>query len=222
MQEKWEIDDSVIRICRNRKNWLGSYYELGLEFDSATFDEQMRFHLLQAVWQDLPLLGIVEERNMFGQPWRSIDVALGNKPYYQCYGCIRLKNGRIVGCGSRFFQDGNDLWFVLYIPLGMLGLVYSVDYMQPITHEGNPWTIKVDEVLAPIGMRIYREVPFKLGVLGEEASVIPLEKLIARLANDSTLLIPETFFKLMGVAPHGLRSPEGLWWTGGSEKLKGD
>ena len=35
-------------------------------------------------------------------------------------------------------------------------------------------------------------------------------------------LVPESLFKRQSLSPYGVRAPEGLWWTGGSEKLKGD
>jgi hypothetical protein len=214
VEKELGISDSVVQICRTGENWYGSHYELGLAFEPGSLNQEGRLHLLQTLWQHPHLRGVLEHPKAYGQAWRGVEVALANRPYYQCWGCIRLHNGRVVGCSSSFLDLADDWWFALSIPLGMLNLVYSVDYTQPTTHEGNPWTIKVDEVLAPIGIRIYREFRFKLGVLGEEASAVPMEMRMARLANDSSLLVPETFFKRMGVTPHGLRSPEGLWWTG--------
>lgn len=219
MQKEWEIDNIVLSFCQGWKNWHGSFYELGLAYASASLDQQTRLRLLQYVWDDPGLLGVVYHPDDFGRPWKNIESAVASNGKH-VYGYIRLGTKRITGCGSYFSSDRSIAWFVLYIPLAMLNLVYPVDYGHPITHKGNPWSMKVDEVLAAIGMRIYREFPFKLGGLGEEATALPMEKQIAELANDPGLLVPESLFKQKGVNPYGLRTSEGLWWTGGTGKLK--
>ena len=56
------------------------------------------------------------------------------------------------------------------------------------------------------------------GVRGvDRARANLLERLMAKLPHTSGLLVPELLFRRMGVTPHGVRSPEGLWWTGGKE-----
>jgi hypothetical protein len=216
MQTELGISDTVVAICQDRENWQGSYYELGMGFAQGLPDQQARLHLLHYLWQDSHLLGVLKDPNGFGQLWQSLDGAVTTSGYHS-YGCIRLDNERIIGCGTVLSKLEEELWFVLYIPLRMLELVYAVDYNQPITHEGNPWTIEVDEVLASIGRRVYQEMPFTVGVMGEEASASLLERLMAKLPQASGLLVPEVLFRRMGITPHGVRSPEGLWWTGGKE-----
>jgi len=221
MQKAWEVDDTTLRFYQNWENWYGSFYELGLAYAHGSLDQQTRLHLLQYVWDDPTLLGVVDNTNGFGNPWKKVesaDTSDGN----HLYGCIRLSTEHIVGCGSYFSSDGSFTWFGLYIPLSMLELVYAVDYRRSITHQGNPWTIKVDKVLAPIGVRIYREFPFKLGAVGEEAAAFPVERHMAELTDNPGLLVPESLFKRQSLSPYGVRSPEGLWWTGCNEKLKGD
>ncbi len=216
MQEKLGISDTVVAICQDRENWQGSYYELGMGFAQDLLDQQARLHLLQYLWQDSHLLGVLKDPNEFGQAWQSLG-AVETTSGYHSYGCIRLDDTCTIGCGTFLSQVEEQLWLVLYIPLAMLGLVYAVDYDQPVTHEGNLWTFEVDKVLTSIGRRIYHEIPFTLGVMGEEASASLLERLMKKLARDSGLLVPELLFRRMGITPHGVRSPEGLWWTGGKE-----
>jgi len=218
MQEGLGIDDAVIRLCRDWDNWGGSFYELGFRFDPGSFDQDARLHLLCHVWHHPPLLGVVELPDDFGHPWLGTDDLLHTEDAWHYYGCIRFDENDIVGCGSVFSGTSDGLWFILYVPLTMVGRVYPVDYESPITHEGNPWTLKVDELLAAIGRSVYQEFPFVLGVLGEEASSMPLDMRMANLAYGTQLLIPEPLFHRMGVIPHGLRFPEGLWWTRGKEK----
>jgi hypothetical protein len=100
--------------------------------------------------------------------------------------------------------------------MGMVDQVYD----RPLTKEGNPWTIKVDTILAALGSFVYRQFPFQFGVIGEEASALPTEKVLAQLARDPQLLIPEPLFRHMHIVPHGSRFPDGLWWTGGKEANK--
>ena len=221
MQKAWKVDDTTLRLCQGRKNWHGSFYELGLAYAHGSLDQQTRLHLLQYVWDDPTIIGVVDYPTDFGDPWKKVEGAITSDGNH-LYGCIHLSTEHTVGCGSYFSSDGSFTWFVLYIPLGMLKFVYAIDYRRSITHTGNPWTIKVDKVLAPIGVRIYREFPFKLGVLGEEATAFPLERHMAELTDNPGLLVPESLFKRQSLSPYGVRSPEGLWWTGGSEKLKGD
>jgi len=218
MQDKQGIDDTVIRLCRDWDNWVGSHYELAIQFDPDLFDQNARLRLLRHVWHHPSLLGVVELPDDFGHSWLGTDDLLHTEDAWHYYGCIRFDENDIVGCGSVFSGTSDGLWFILYVPLTMVGRVYPVDYESPITHEGNPWTLKVDELLAAIGRSVYQEFPFVLGALGEEAAGVPRAILMANLAHDTQLLIPESLFHRMGVTPHGLRFPEGLWWTGGKEK----
>lgn len=219
MSKAWKISDRVLSFCQGWKNWHGSFYELGLAYTSATLDKQARSRLLQYLWDDTDLLGVVFHPDEFGELWKNASAADTSNGKHT-YGYIRLATNRIIGCGSYFSSDKDVSWLVLYIPLAMLNLVYSVDYAYPITHKGNPWTLKVDEALAAIGTRLYREFPFKIGGLGEEASAVPVEKQIAELARDPGLLVPESLFKRAGMDPDGLRTSEGLWWTGGTKDTR--
>lgn len=49
--------------------------------------------------------------------------------------------------------------------------------------------MKIDQILASIGIDVAREVPFKPGVLGEEALGIPVMKRLGDLAKDTGLLV---------------------------------
>lgn len=215
MSKPWKMNDSLPSFCHGWNHWRGSFYELGLAYASTGLDQHSRLRLLQYVWEDPHVLGVVFHPDAFGEPWKSpssADISDGK----HTYGYIQLSANQIVGCAS-YFSSGKDVtWFVLYIPLAMLTRVYPVNYEYPITHEGNPWTVQIDEVLAAIGTRVYREFPFNIGVLGEEASAVPMGKYLAELAHDTGLLVPESLFQHMGVRPYGLGTTEGLWWTGGT------
>lgn len=208
--------DPRARRLRNKNHWLGSFYELGLAFEPGTLDLPERRRVFQAIWNDPLLQGVVGNWQDLGRPWmgvESFEFAAGQ----HVYGMIRLGK-HTVGCGSFYSESSEALWFVLYLPLGMVELAYPVDYAAPLTHAGNPWTKELDEILAQIGGRVYRQCPFVLGVLGEEASAFyfSLKRLTTQALNeDPCLLVPEKLFVQMEVQPHGNSTSEELWWTGG-------
>lgn len=222
MQKKWDVDESIIQRCQDANRWFGSHYELALAYGRKGLDLQTRLSLLHMVWNSSSLLGVVNHPREFGQAWESVDSSLVSEPYHQFYGCVRLDNGQVVGCRSSFLVIGDEIWFILFIPLSMLSLAYPVNYTHSITHRGNPWTIKVDKILALIGAQVYETIPFQLGVLGEEASSRSVQEQLADLADDSGFLVPTSLFEQQKVIPHGLSSPGGLWWTGGKKGGKGE
>jgi hypothetical protein len=218
MQKAWEIDEATVGRLRNQENWQGSFYELGLAFALQQLNQQRRSQLLQEVWNTPYLQGVVRERKDFGKSWLP-PAAASTEADHHCYGCIRLNNGQIIGCGSLFIEVKSITWFVFYIPLGMLDLVFPVNY--PISKQNNPWRVEIDNRLASLGMRIYRTFPFELGAIGEEAgAVVSLERLQEEVSSDDGLLVPERLFHQLRLSPRGSRSPEGLWWTGGNSEKK--
>ena len=218
MQSVWHVDDAIAQVCRDPRRWDGSYYEMAVLLSPGSSNEPARLDVLRALWRDPQLRGVVSypRRRDLGREWQSLDDATTASGYHY-YGFIRLNSGHVTGCGSYFSYSDPETWFVLYIPLALLEIVYPVDYALPITHKENPWTSVVDENLALIGMRLYRQIPFELGVLGEEvAGISSPDTLTTRtLLESSGLLVPESLFVRRNVSPHGTSSPVGLWWTGG-------
>lgn len=213
MQKKWDVDDAVISLCRNKASWLGSYYELSMAYKSETLKREHCLRIMQCLWNDPSLLGVVRSPEQFGLQWVSIDDPLLPQGQHY-YGCIRLSAGQVVGCGSLYTASEGLIWFILYVPMGMLDQILPIHY--PVTRETNPWMTRVDKFLGTIGTRIYREHPFMLAVMGEEATAFSLKSILANIAHDPGLLVPETIFGQVGVAPYGECFSEGLCWTGGN------
>lgn len=170
---------------------------------------QERIRVLNILWNDSSLLGIVDHFQEFGQPWKKIDQ---ESLAHWSYGYIQLEKEKIIGCSSYFLQIEHTSWFSLSIPLGLLGLVFPVHY--PASRNKNSWMTQVDRVFATLAMKVYQDTPFTLGIIGEEAAAFPVEQALKDIARDPGLLVPERLFQNVGVTPYGLRSPEGLWWTG--------
>jgi hypothetical protein len=215
MQKKWDVDDAVIALCRDSESWSGSYYELSMAYASESLKREHYLRIMQYLWDDPSLLGVVRSPEQFGLQWETIEAPFLREGEH-FYGCIRLSDGQIVGCGSLYIALEGMIWFTLYIPLAMLDQILPVHY--PVTREENPWMTRIDKLLVTIGTRIYREHPFMLAVMGEEATGFPLKIILADIAQDPGLLVPETLFGQVGVAPYGERVAEGLWWTGGDRR----
>src|SRR5258708_17568301 len=214
MQKKWDIDDESASLCRNKESWLGSYYELSMAYSEA-FNPDDQVRIMQWLWDDPSLLGVVRDHDDFGRPWQPIDASSLIVARHS-YGCIRFPTGQIPGCGSQYTSLEGTRWLTLSIPLGMLDLILPVRY--PVTRESNPWMTQLDTFLAMIGTRMYQAFPFLLAVMGEEATAFPLKSILATIGEESALLVPQITFRQLGVNPYGTRLAQDLWWTGQERK----
>jgi hypothetical protein len=213
MEKSWSVDETTIQRFRDTRQWHGSHYELGMAYNPDIFDRHQRAEVLRLLWDDPSVVGVVVDRwHNSGSPWQPVaDVFIPNQHYY---GCFRLLNGQVVGCGSCLIETKDIIWVTFYIPVAMLEAFFSIKY--PVVYPNNSWIAHIDPLLARIGMRIYRQAPFLIGVIGEEAAAIfEMNDLLLTLERNGGLLVPEIVFENFGVDPYGERSPEGLWWTGG-------
>lgn len=212
MQKDWSTDKTLLQSLQGWEQWQGSHYELSMYYPSSSLDQQVRLRLLQTLWNDPHLSGVIDEPTKFGEAWQCLDaIETGEGKHY--YGCILLPGEKITGCASCFIRSGNATWLSLYIPSGLLERVFPVSY--PLTREQNPWIKDLDAFLSALGARAYQSIPFTVATLGEEASATPIEYLQANLSHDTGLLVSEEQFRQRGIAPYGLQIGEELWWTGG-------
>src|SRR5260370_41007548 len=180
-------------------------------YPSSSLGEQDRLRLFQFLWNDPNLLGVIDDPTKFGEAWQSQD-AIDTTSANHYYGCIRLPEGSVIGCGSYFSHYGNETWFSLFMPLELLGRVVPLEY--PLALE-QIWMKPLDFFLSSIGARVYQYMPFTVAVLGEDVSGASLERIQEHLSHASGPLVPEAMFRQKGIAPHGLRVGKDLWWTGG-------
>lgn len=196
-----------LRRFRDPDAWSGSWYELALEFPAHTNGALVFRQVNQIIWQLPSLSGVVTSHANFGEPWQDAAQWADGR---DLYGSVRLDANTLVACGSTWLSQS----FILYIPVGVLELVYPVDY--PLSPELNPWLPTLREALAFVGGNLYRHIKFALGGVGEEISnFISIEALTAaELATNKTLLAPEPLFDLFQVPPRTHPLSDGLWWTG--------
>ena len=144
-------------------SWHGSFLELSIEL-GPTGNDARAAQALQALWTHPALRGPWSRRSDFSTP--PVEPKLDAT---SLMGCLQVADGIEVGCLSFLVrEDAGDDWLDLSIPTGMLELMFSVSY--PLDTATNPWLSSVENLLAAIGARVFTVVPFRLGLLGEEAS----------------------------------------------------
>lgn len=147
------------------ENWLGSFYEFSLELGPSG-DDTLATRALAALWRQPELRGPWNERPAFSSV---PDPTLLSPEHVRLYGVLALNRSTELGCMSHLVRiEGESDWLDLSIPTGMLELRFPVTY--PLDRATNTWLPELDRLLARIAARIYEVAPFRLGLLGEEAS----------------------------------------------------
>jgi hypothetical protein len=150
------------------ENWYGSFYEISLEL-GPTGNDRLALEALRALWSQPEIRGPWRERSDFDT---ERDDAVITTEEGCLYGCFTLDDGTEVGCMSHLIHiPGESDLLDLSIPTGMLELRFPISY--PLDSATNPWMVQFEERLARIGAAIYGVAPFRLGLIGEEASAAP-------------------------------------------------
>lgn len=186
-------------------NWSGSFYELALELGPSG-DDALALQALRALWSRPEVRG----------PWRvwsdfdTDPITPSSTDEYRLYGCLRLDDGAEVGCMSHLIRvEGESDFLDLSIPIGMLELRFPVSH--PLDVATNPWMVRFDERLARIGAAIYGAAPFRLGLLGEEASgVSSAAALTAHDCERGGFLVPAPLWRRLGPKRQPMRLANGL------------
>lgn len=212
-------DPGQLRQLRDPELWTGGDYELGLAMPWGSLDIPTRLRLLQALWGDPLLAGVVRDQQELGEPWLPLDGEVAGE--MNLYGCLRLGE-HVVGCRTIFLDNDYEAWCELCIPMATVEQVYTVNYGPPggldLSDADNVWRrAQLDPLLAQLARRVYAQIPFELGILGWEvtADLIYLDKLTPQFLTRTDLVVPEAQFVRFGVVPHGIQLDGGLWWTGG-------
>jgi hypothetical protein len=172
------------------ENWWGSYYELALELGPSG-DDAMATRAQEALWRLPELRG----------PWRELadfssvpDTTLLAPEEVRSYGVLAFDRNTELGLMSHFVRiEGQSDWLELSIPTGMLELRFPVRY--PIDLATNTWLCELDRLLVRIAARIYKVAPFRLGLLGEEASGSgSASKLTATDCEHGGFVVPEALW----------------------------
>lgn len=188
------------------ENWHGSYYEFSLELGPCG-DDALATRALKTLWRQPELRGPWLERTRFSADPDQIivDSQLGG-----LYGCLALDGGEDVGCISHLVRvETESDWLDLSIPTGMLELRFPVSY--PLDTVTNPWLAAVDRVLVLIAAAVYAVAPFRLGLIGEEASgASSAGEVTAQDCERGGLLVPDELWRKFDPKRKGERLHPGL------------
>lgn len=114
----------------DRENWLGSFYEMGIEYAPGTSGQQL-LAAIEAPWQhpllEGPVIGPYSDHASALTP-TTIPPVLENMS--RLYGMVHLPRRRTIGCISLVMGSGTDsieeisardtCWVMLAIPMGWL------------------------------------------------------------------------------------------------------
>jgi hypothetical protein len=202
------VDLKDLDYLRDPESWAGSYYELALATRIGTLDGPTQLHILSALQQDPLFEGFVTSRRDVGLGWRALDETRGSH-----YGVLRIPNKQIIGCRIMFLDNEYEGWCLLDIPMGMLELIYPVEYPVEVTSD---WIAELDPVLAGIAARLYGSWPFVYGGLGEEASAMlpTAERIAGKDLAQPGLIVPQELFERFDQVARKIRLSDDLWWTG--------
>jgi hypothetical protein len=149
--------------------WTGGFYELALEYDSGVTNGLVNG--LQQLWQLEGLEGcyLDRERDPSEQPRFEFEPSLLASGHL--LGVATLPGGSRIACGTCCVQEpaGSD-WLVFYSPMSALGHAYPVGGFPFDRANHESWRTSVDVWLADIGRRVFREAPFRIGLVGFETS----------------------------------------------------
>jgi hypothetical protein len=207
--------EATLQICRSSEGWIGSFYELVLEYPPLSLSSRERGNLARAIWAAPELEGVVGEREAFGQRWHDVST-LAMESGQHHLGLMRLAPDRVIGCSGGFIEITDLLQYVLCIPTFQLELHYPVAYpIDPNNSAANPWMRYVNNVFANIARRAFDAMPFRLGSMGEEASAFDWFTRLtpSQLEKKSDLLVPIATFDQFAVTPHGVEISSDLYWT---------
>lgn len=159
-------------------NWVGGFYELALELGPAD-DARLEIALSTLCAQS-------GAQGWFGhgtgqQPIDQQRVPCTLESLTQSghlRGVLQLPDGGRLVCGLVAVreQDGSATyqpdWVCFYIPLGSLGRSDSRVGAYPFgdIEDSLDWRRPIDDWLGDLGMRVFERVPFRLGLIGAEAS----------------------------------------------------
>ena len=181
-------------------NWRGGFYELALELGQRDDDRLER--ALLALWQEATVSGCF--RVVGRHPLAHAGSALGLREVEdagQLHGVTRLPAGEEVVCGAGVVrEDAGVDWLYFFVPLGALGRTNPQIGGFPFDEEEDSlvWRRPIDKWLSVVGTAIYRQVDFRLGLIGHEASGEDASRLGAEAP-------PDRFFGYLMPADSGLR-----------------
>jgi hypothetical protein len=196
----WQRDNGGDAVQKSayikRSSWLGSKYELAMEFYPAGDDTRL-LAALHDLWSDGNLAGPLESPyNYPEEELTLLSVPAPDEPALQAitavplpdrfgpgdpdhlFGLMTIPSYPAIGieCFTVREEQGSD-WLYLGIPTGMLEHIVSVDYS--LSHEKNPWMDDVDEHFLRLADSVYAAAPFDLAIVGDQVDLAYIRQQVA-------------------------------------------
>lgn len=156
------------------ENWAGGYYELAVELGD-TSDERLQ-RALTELWDAAGIEGCHVRRDREPAEQDEVPRTVASlEEYGHLRGTVVLPSGHRVVCRCVAVreEDGPD-WLDFCLPLGALGRTDRRVRGFPFGDDGGEvslrWRRPLDEWLATVGTKVFRAVPFRLGLIGFETS----------------------------------------------------
>jgi hypothetical protein len=154
------------------ENWTGGFYELSLEVGDRDDDRLQR--ALTALWGAAAITGCYRRRDREPADQVAAPVTVASlQEFGHLHGIARTPLGGSVVCGcfSTRFDDAED-WLTLYLPLGALTRADPRVGAFPFGPDGEArsltWRTSLDTWLAGVANEVFRQVGFRLGLIGFE------------------------------------------------------
>jgi len=154
------------------ENWTGGFYELSLEVGNRDDDRLQR--AVTTLWRAAAINGCYGSKDREPADQIAVPVTVASlEEFGHLRGIARLPLGGSVVCGcfSTRFDDAED-WLTLYFPLSALARADRRIGGFPFGPDGEPrsltWRASLDTWLASVATQVFREVDFRLGLIGFE------------------------------------------------------
>ncbi|WP_326557831.1 hypothetical protein [Micromonospora sp. NBC_01796] len=156
----------------DEENWSGGFYELSIEL--GDLDHQGLQRALTALWRAASIDGCYGSRDHEPGEQAEVPCTVSSLATFgHLRGTVHLPNGHRVVCGCVILGGDEDPeWLDFYLPLGALARVDprigGFPFDSRSGEDSLVWRRPLDDWLAAVGTTIFREVPFRLGLIGFE------------------------------------------------------
>jgi len=198
------------RVFRTVENWHGSYYELCIELGPAGDDPRL-LNALRCLWSRPELHGSWTDRDSYGSDVSDFQVTDGC--VVPQFGVLTIGDSQL-GCVTHIVRetDGSD-WLDLCVPTGMLELAYDVSY--PLDLDSNPWIKTLNAVFTALATTVFQHCPFRLAIIGEEASgVTDADSITFEDLRRGLFVMTDATIDTLGAREFAIRCADGLYAVG--------
>ncbi len=166
----------MLKLFTDDNAWSGGFYELMFRLHES-MDPQKALSIL---WNRTELEGCYLDHTR--EPSEQEKVSpLGASYQGHWYGLATLPNKKQCAAGSFWGEyDNIGVWLTFYIPIGSLGVVYSLGafpFNIPATPYPESWMLEVNDWFRKIAEGVFPTLQFSLALIGYEVDFRVLEQL---------------------------------------------